>query len=131
MSLNQNLKTLQGLEIGYQNSIGVLRRKLNTKIAKRAVTIVACLILAMLEDLQKRIPSADILFRELGWRNKHNIHISTGLSQKVIYRESGIIEHLVDLGVLEMKDAPSHWGQQKKHYRISGDFVQNWLVIET
>jgi hypothetical protein len=130
MSGIDGVQTLQGLEVGYRNSIGILKRTLDTKMARRAVSIVACLILALLVDLQRRIPSTDIFLQDLGWRNKYNIHMSTGLSQKVIYRECGIIDKLVDLGILEMRAAPSHWGQQKSHYRISGDFIQEWLIVE-
>ena len=131
MSGIEGFQAMQGLEVGYRKSLRILKENLDTKMAMKAASVVGCLILALLEDLQRRIPSRDILFEELGWRNKYNIHISTGLSQKVIYRESGIIENLVTLGILEMKDAPSHWGQQKSHYRITGGFVHDWLVVET
>ena len=130
MSQLESTQTLQGIEFGYQDSIKSMTRTLDTKNTIRAIAITRSLILALLEDIQNNNHSTEIMFQDIGWLNKYNIHLRSSLSQKVIYRECGIIEMLVDLGVIEMKDSPTRWGQQKYHYRIAIDIIKDWLVIE-
>lgn len=114
----------------YSAAIDSLHETLDPRSVRRAVAITSSLIIAMLKDLQKAKDNSQVIFHELGWRNKYNIHLLSGLSQKVIYREVGIIDTLVNLDVIKMKDAPTRWGRQKYHYRISNSFIQDWLMIE-
>ncbi|MHA1909624.1 MAG: hypothetical protein ACW98Y_20155 [Candidatus Thorarchaeota archaeon] len=130
MAQIESTQTLQRFKLGYQNSIRTLTRNLDAKTARRATAVTRSLILSLLEDLQNKIHSTEIMFQNLGWRNKYNIHRSSHLSQKVIYQEYGIIERLVDLDVIEMKESPTRWGKQKYHYRINGDFIRDWLLVE-
>ena len=81
-------------------------------------SIVLALTIALLQDLQKR-PRKIINDEELGWRNKYNIHRLSGVSQKLIYKEYGIIEQLVEMKVIDKRPASSRWGQQKNHYRLN------------
>lgn len=54
-----------------------------------------------------------------GWRNKHQISSATGLSSRKIYDKNGIIERLTNLGLLEIRDAPTEWGRQTNQYRAN------------
>lgn len=54
-----------------------------------------------------------------GWRNKHQISSTTGLSSRKIYDKNGIIERLTNLGLLEVRDAPTEWGRQTNQYRAN------------
>lgn len=54
-----------------------------------------------------------------GWRNKHQISSATGLSSRKIYDKNGIIERLTNLGLLEVRDAPTEWGRQTNQYRAN------------
>ncbi len=110
-----------------QGVLDDLEWNLDSKSIKRAITISCSLILALLKDMQARTPSRKKLFQELGWRNKYNIHLLSGISQKIIYHEYGIIERLVDLGIIKRKKAPTKWGMQKYHYRIADAFVKDLL----
>ena len=114
----------------YQATIDVLYESLDSKSTKRAISITTSLIIAMLEDLRRRTGEPVIPFHDLGWRNKYNIHLLSGLSQKIIYRENGIIEKLVNRNLIVMKESSSNWGQQKFLYRISDDFIRDWLFID-
>ena len=78
--------------------------------------IIAGLVTAVVQDLQNMIKEIDA--NELGWRNKYNIHLLSGVSQKKIYQECGVIENLVNQGIIERRPSPSKWGKQKHQYRI-------------
>ncbi|MHA1929383.1 MAG: hypothetical protein ACTSV2_12480 [Candidatus Thorarchaeota archaeon] len=80
--------------------------------------ILTTLILAVSQDLQKHA-SSGINKEELGWRNKYNIHLMSGVSQKQIYKEWGVLERLIEAGVIEKRPSQSNWGKQKHHYRIN------------
>jgi len=80
--------------------------------------IVISLILAVFQDIQTH-KVARIDKQELGWRNKYNIHLMSGVSQKKIYKECGILEELIEQGVVERRLSLSRWGQQKHQYRLS------------
>ena len=54
-----------------------------------------------------------------GWRNKHQILSLSKLSNRRIYEKNGIVERLVELGLAEIRDAPSGWGRQTHQYRAS------------
>ncbi len=84
--------------------------------------IITTLILAVLQDLQKHA-AAGINKEELGWRNKYNIHLMSGVSQKQIYKEWGVLERLIEVGVIEKRPSQSNWGKQKHHYRIDIDSI--------
>jgi len=58
-----------------------------------------------------------------GWRNKHQISSATGLSSRKVYDKNGIIERLVNLGLLEVRDAPTEWGRQANQYRANTNHV--------
>jgi len=58
---------------------------------------------------------------DYGWRNKHRIITATGVPQRIIYSKSGIIERLVKLEMIQMRDSKSGWGKQKYHYRLNPD----------
>lgn len=80
--------------------------------------IVLALTLALFRDMQKQTGQI-IDDDELGWRNKYNIHRLSGVSQKHIYKECGIIELLIKMKVIDRRPAPSRWGQQKHQYRLN------------
>jgi hypothetical protein len=56
---------------------------------------------------------------DCGWRNKHRIIGATGVPQRIIYSRNGILERLVSLGMIEVREASSGWGKQKYHYRLN------------
>lgn len=84
--------------------------------------ILESLIIAVFQDLQKQTIRVDR--QELGWRNKYNIHLISGVSQKQIYKECGVLEDLIEQGIIEMRPSPSKWGKQKHHYRLC---LSKWL----
>ncbi len=65
-----------------------------------------------------------------GWRNKHQISSATGLSSRKIYDKNGIIERLTNLGLLEVRDAPTEWGRQTNQYRANTNhaLIKSMLV---
>ncbi len=79
--------------------------------------IITTLILAVFQDLQKHA-AAGINKEELGWRNKYNIHLMSGVSQKQIYKEWGVLERLIEAGIIEKRPSQSNWGKQKHRYRL-------------
>ena len=70
----------------------------------------------MCEDIKEK---GDIPISECGWRNKYRIITATGVSQRIIYSRRGIIERLLDLGMIEIREASTGWGKQKHHYRLN------------
>jgi len=84
--------------------------------------IITSLILAVFQDIQKH-PFATVNTQELGWRNKYNIHLLSGISQKQIYKECGILEKLITEGILEKRPSQSKWGRQKHQYRLSFSYL--------
>ncbi|MBA7574927.1 hypothetical protein ES708_16743 [subsurface metagenome] len=84
--------------------------------------ILTTLVLAVFQDLQKHA-SSGINKEELGWRNKYNIHLMSGVSQKQIYKEWGVLERLIEAGIIEKRPSQSNWGKQKYHYRIDIDSI--------
>jgi len=98
---------------------------------KMGQSIIFSLIVAMFRDL-KKWTSERIDKGELGWRNKYNIHKLSGVSQKQIYKEYGIIEHLMDKGVIEQRPSQSRWGKQKHQYRLNFNYIENVdTIIQT
>ena len=81
--------------------------------------IVGALLKALLADLAElaRKP-AKYEICNLGWRNKYRIHLLSNVSQKRIYREIGIIEKLIDSGLIDCRNSPTRWGKQKFQYRL-------------
>lgn len=80
--------------------------------------IITSLIIAVFQDLQRR--TVQRINREgLGWRNKYNIHLLSGVSQKQIYKEYGIMEKLIEQRIIEKRPSQSRWGKQKHQYRLS------------
>ncbi len=84
--------------------------------------IIVSLILAIFQDLRQQ-QSANIDIDKLGWRNKYNIHLMSGVSQKTIYNEYGILEKLMVDGIVERRSSQSRWGQQKYQYRLVLDSI--------
>ncbi len=84
-----------------------------------AKAIVNALLKALLADLAElaRKP-AKYGICDLGWRNKYRIHLLSKVSQKRIYREIGIIEKLINCGLIVYRDSPTRWGKQKLQYRL-------------
>ncbi|MHA1137697.1 MAG: hypothetical protein ACTSSE_14545 [Candidatus Thorarchaeota archaeon] len=80
--------------------------------------IITSLIIAVFQDLQRRTVQR-INREDLGWRNKYNIHLLSGVSQKQIYKECGIIEKLIEQRIIEKRPSQSRWGKQKHQYRLS------------
>ncbi len=54
-----------------------------------------------------------------GWRNKNQISQETGLSSRKVYHKDGIVERLVELNLVETREAPSDWGRQSQQYRAN------------
>ena len=67
---------------------------------------------------------------DCGWRNKHRIITATCVPQRIIYNRNGIIERLLELEMVQMRDSKSGWGKQKYHYRLNPDnkFMDAFLV---
>lgn len=55
---------------------------------------------------------------EEGWLNKHQVHLSSKVSRKVIYSRYGVLERLVDL-TLATKKKSGPWSREKFKYRIN------------
>ena len=66
---------------------------------------------------------------ECGWRNKHRIIMATGVPQRIIYSKMGIIERLLKLDMIQIRESKSGWGKQKFHYRINpyNEFMSAFL----
>ncbi len=54
-----------------------------------------------------------------GWRNRNQIANHTGLSKRRTYGKSGIIDRLVELGLIEERENPRPWGHQTFQYRAN------------
>jgi len=91
-------------------------------LAESCHAIVKALMIAVFQDLQKNVIQR-INQQEIGWRNKYNIHLKSGISQKQIYRECGILDRLVKQGIIEKRPSQSRWGKQKHQYRLSFSHV--------
>ena len=87
-------------------------------IAAFCRAIIKALIIAVFQDLQKQVIQR-VNKQEIGWRNKYNIHLMSGVSQKRIYKEYGILDRLVEWGIIEKRPSQSRWGKQKHQYRLS------------
>ena len=81
--------------------------------------IISALIRAFKQDVSMQTTSKKLCLSDIGWRNKYNIHLLSGVSQKVIYKDWGIIEKLSANEAIEKRRSPSNWGQQKHQYRIN------------
>lgn len=79
--------------------------------------IIKALLIAVIQDLQKQVIQR-VNKQELGWRNKYNIHLMSGVSQKQIYRECGFLDKLIEYGIIEKRPSQSRWGKQKHQYRL-------------
>ena len=95
---------------------------------KTSQTVIFSLIVAMFRDL-KKWKGESIGKGELGWRNKYNIHKLSGVSQKQIYKEYGIIEQLIEKGVIEKRPSQSRWGKQKHQYRLNFNHIEDVGII--
>ena len=91
---------------------------------KMSESIVFALIVAIFRDL-KKWTNERIDKGEIGWRNKYNIHRMSGVSQKQIYKEYGIIEQLIENGIIEKRPSQSRWGKQKHQYRLNFNYIEN------
>jgi len=96
--------------------------KESSEIANVDSAIIAALILAAFQDIQHH-NVATVNTQEVGWRNKYNIHLLSGVSQKQIYKECGALEKLIEKGVLEKRPSKSRWGSQKHQYRFSVSYL--------
>ena len=81
----------------------------------------------MCEDITKM---EDFPISECGWRNKHKIITATGVSQRIIYSRNGILERLLELSMVEIREASTGWGKQKHHYRLnpSNEFMHAFQI---
>lgn len=84
-------------------------------------TILDILITSLREDKLSVIENDGVLsiVGDGGWRNKHQITELSTLSTRKIYDKKGIIERLVKLGLLEVREAPTDWGRQSHQYRAN------------
>ncbi|MGY5859741.1 MAG: hypothetical protein RTU63_10250 [Candidatus Thorarchaeota archaeon] len=87
-------------------------------IAAFCHAIIKALIIAVFQDIQKQAIQS-VNEQEIGWRNKYNIHLMSGVSQKQIYKEYGILDRLIERGSIEKRPSQSRWGKQKHQYRLS------------
>ncbi|TFG31374.1 hypothetical protein EU528_06365 [Candidatus Thorarchaeota archaeon] len=94
----------------------------SVEIVNIGSAIIAALILAVFQDIQHH-NFTTVNTQELGWRNKYNIHLLSGVSQKQIYKECGVLEKLIEKGVLEKRPSKSRWGRQKHQYRYSFSYL--------
>lgn len=78
--------------------------------------IIAALIRAITQDLQKQ--DASQFDDDVGWRNKYNIHLLSGVPQKEIYSEEGVLAKLVDAEIVQERPSRSRWGKQRHQYRL-------------
>jgi hypothetical protein len=54
-----------------------------------------------------------------GWRNRNQIASRTGLSKRRAYGRNGVIDRLVELGLVEQRESPKPWGHQTYQYRAN------------
>lgn len=66
----------------------------------------------------KGTPYGSILDMNKGWLNRHQIHIRSKVSRKLIYSPHGVLERLVTLKLVIKKQTAS-WGREKHRYRIN------------
>lgn len=91
------------------------------------IDILTALLLALLQDMQK-VDTCRV--DDLGWRNKYNIHLLSQVSQKRIYREFGVIERLVEDGIIKQRPSRTRWGKQKFQYRLRLDILLDLVKLE-
>ena len=99
-------------------SVSLSRRMNHRDAVGICSAIITSLIAAVFQDLQG-LTRQSINMQDLGWRNKYNIHLLSGVSQKQIYKECGIMEELIEQRIIEIRPAQSRWGKQKYQYRLS------------
>ena len=114
-SESQQTKNLEQIMLLHDNSSKENDENIRTRIVH---AIVSAMAVALFRDLQKQLGQR-IDDENLGWRNKYNIHRLSGVSQKHIYKECGIIEQLIEMKIMDRRPAPSRWGQQKHQYRLN------------
>jgi hypothetical protein len=61
----------------------------------------------------------------IGWRNKHKIHLASGVSRKLLYKGQGLADRLYQLGLLVQDDGPLP-GPEKLRYRVNTD---NYVML--
>jgi len=79
--------------------------------------IVTALILAIRQDIEK-IDSIQFA-EDVGWRNGYNIHLLSGVPQKEVYNENGVLAKLVEAEIVQKRSSQSRWGKQRYHFRLS------------
>ena len=97
----------------------------NEKVWKQSQLVTAALIRALIQDFYDHKNSQSVDLENLGWRNKHRIHLLSdgNLSQRTVYKQWGVIDMLVMSDFIERRKAPSSWGMQEFHYRLNLDFL--------
>lgn len=53
-----------------------------------------------------------------GWMNRHQIHLESEVSRKVIYKRAGVMDRLTTVGLVLMTKK-STWGRGKYEYRLN------------
>jgi len=53
-----------------------------------------------------------------GWMNRHQIHLESGVSRKVIYKRAGVMDRLTTVGLVLMTKRGT-WGRGKYEYRLN------------
>jgi hypothetical protein len=77
-------------------------------------TLAAALVTSPDSDLES-------LFDESkGWLNKHQIHLKSEVSRKVVYSRFGVLERFVTLDLMRSREVSS-WGRSKHRYRLNTD----------
>lgn len=108
-----------------------LEVSIETAEEKRWLTVkkvTTALIRALAIDFESQKKKGFYCVKELGWRNKYNIHLLSKdengkkLSHRQIYGTT-IIEDLCDNDFVEKRPSRSRWGDQKFEYRLKLDFL--------
>ncbi len=100
---------------GIINSLPIIKRC----CPERVTAIIESMMAAIRQDISDGSRFKCNSIEDIGWRNKYNIHLLSGVSQKRLYREGGIIDRMVEAQILQMRKSPSHWGKQTHQYRIN------------
>ena len=104
-----------------------MERFLSNFLLEREIRILRALAMTYVKKGQPEY--ADISDETKGWMNKNKIHLSSGVSRKVIYKRSGVMERLTKLALIKKTNA-GIWGRNKEQYRLntSNHFIHAYAM---
>ncbi|MBD3159929.1 MAG: hypothetical protein GF309_14200 [Candidatus Lokiarchaeota archaeon] len=93
-----------------------LERFFRNFLREREIDILEALAKAFLVDGKPKHTHLKEISK--GWMNRHQIHLESGVSRKVIYKRAGVMDRLITVGLVLMTKRGT-WGRGKYEYRLN------------